>query len=100
MAGLLFSTTSNLKITEREKNKVQIGIRWYLLIMPRRHMHNLSAAGGNDKTTFYVGLGYQYQESFFKSNDLNYTKYNVRSNITSKITDRLTFDLNLNGVDR
>lgn len=75
---------------------------WYPLVFSDyapQHMHNLSATGGNDKTTFYVGLGYQYQESFFKSNDLNYTKYNVRANITSKITNRLTFDLNLNGVN-
>ncbi|MEO5995505.1 MAG: SusC/RagA family TonB-linked outer membrane protein, partial [Chitinophagaceae bacterium] len=28
----------------------------------------------------------------------NYTKYNLRSNVTAKITDNLTFDLNLNGV--
>jgi TonB-linked SusC/RagA family outer membrane protein len=74
---------------------------WYPLVFSKtapQYMHNLSATGGNDKTTFYVGLGYQYQESFFKSNDLNYRKYNVRANITSKITDRLTFDMNLSGI--
>lgn len=61
-------------------------------------MHNLSAAGGNERTTFYTGLGYQYQEGFFKSGDLKYEKYNVRSNITTKITDRLTFDIGINLV--
>lgn len=61
-------------------------------------MHNLNAVGGNDKTTYYAGLGYEYQEGFFKSGDLSYTKYNVRSNITTRITDRLTFDLNMNVV--
>jgi TonB-linked SusC/RagA family outer membrane protein len=61
-------------------------------------IHNLSAMGGNEKTTFYAGLGYQYQEGFFKSGDLKYNKYNVRSNVTSKITDRLTFDLGINLV--
>ncbi|MBN1925270.1 MAG: TonB-dependent receptor, partial [Prolixibacteraceae bacterium] len=74
---------------------------WYPLVFSNfapQTMHNLNATGGNDKTTYYVGLGYQYQEGFFKSSDLSYTKYNVRSNITTKITNRLTLDLNLNLV--
>ena len=74
---------------------------WYPLVFAKnaaQTMHNLSATGGNDKTSFYVGLGYEYQESFFKSNDLNYRKYNVRSNISSKITNHLSFELNLSGV--
>ena len=74
---------------------------WYPLVFANyapQTMHNLNATGGNDKTTFYIGLGYQSQDGFFKSNDLKYTKYNVRSNVTTKITDRLTLDLNLNLV--
>ena len=74
---------------------------WYPLVFSKyapQTMHNLSAMGGNDKTTYYVGLGYQYQEGFFKSGNLNYNKYNIRSNLTTKITDHLTFDLNLNSV--
>jgi TonB-linked SusC/RagA family outer membrane protein len=74
---------------------------WYPLVFSDhapQTMHNLSASGGNDKTNYYIGLGYEYQESFFKSNDLNYEKYNVRSNITTKLSDRLTLDLNLSGV--
>ncbi len=74
---------------------------WYPLVFSNyapQTMHNLNATGGNDKTTYYIGLGYQFQDGFFKSNDLKYTKYNVRSNITTKITDRLTLDLNLNLV--
>ena len=74
---------------------------WYPLVFSNyapQTIHNLSVTGGNDKTTYYVGLGYQYQEGFFKTKDLNYSKYNIRSNITTKITDRLTFDLNLNLV--
>lgn len=74
---------------------------WYPLVFSNyapQTMHNLNATGGNDRTKYYLGLGYQYQEGFFKSSDLNYTKYNVRSNVSTKITDRLTFDLNLNSI--
>lgn len=74
---------------------------WYPLVFSKygpQTQHNLSATGGNDRITFYAGLGQLYQEGFFKSGDLNYTKYNLRSNVTAKISNRLTFDLNLNGV--
>jgi TonB-linked SusC/RagA family outer membrane protein len=74
---------------------------WYPLVFSKtapQSQHNISATGGNDKLNFYAGLGYLYQEGFFKSGDLNYTKYNLRSNITAKLSDRLTFDLNINGV--
>ena len=74
---------------------------WYPLVFSDhapQTMHNLSASGGSDKTNYYIGLGYEYQESFFKSNDLNYEKYNVRSNITTKLADRLTLELNISGV--
>src|SRR5690348_1447344 len=81
------------------RNGVKQSTDWYPLVFSNyapQTMHNLSATGGNDKTTYYVGLGYEYQQGFFKSGNLNYSKYNVRSNISTKISDRLTFDLNLN----
>lgn len=59
---------------------------------------DLSITGGGDRTQFYIGLGYLYQEGFFKTGDLNYNKINLRSNISTEITDGLTFDLNLSGI--
>ena len=84
---------------EEYRNGTKQSTDWYPLVFSSyapQTMHNLNATGGNDKTTYYVGLGYQYQEGFFKSSDLSYSKYNLRSNITTKITDRLSLDLNLN----
>ncbi|MEG1586384.1 MAG: TonB-dependent receptor [Bacteroidales bacterium] len=60
--------------------------------------HDISLAGGTEKTKYFVSFGYFFQEGFFKSGDLNYNKYNLRSNISSKLTKGLTFDLNINGV--
>lgn len=57
--------------------------------------HDLSISGGSDRFQYYVGMGYFYQEGFFKSGDLNYTKYNVRSNFTAEIAKGLKFNLNL-----
>lgn len=59
---------------------------------------DLSISGGGERTQFYIGLGYLFQEGFFKSGDLNYNKVNLRSNITTEIVNGLTFDLNLSGI--
>lgn len=59
---------------------------------------DLSITGGTEKTQYYIGLGYLYQEGFFKSGDLNYDKINLRSNITTQIINGLSFDLNLSGI--
>lgn len=59
---------------------------------------SLSASGGTDNTTYYIGLGFTGQDGILKSNDLDYKKYNLRSNITTKISKNLTFGLNLSGT--
>lgn len=59
--------------------------------------HDLSISGGNDKVQYYVSMGYLFQESFFKSGDLDYNKYNLRSNISAELVKGLKFDLNIAG---
>jgi TonB-linked SusC/RagA family outer membrane protein len=60
--------------------------------------HDLSITGGTDKTQYYIGGGYLYQEGIFKSGDLNYRKYNLRTNITTELARGLTFNINLAGL--
>lgn len=60
--------------------------------------HDVSISGGTEKAQYYVSMGYFYQEGFFRSGDLNYNKFNLRSNISAQIARGLTFDLNLNGI--
>ncbi len=59
--------------------------------------HDVSISGGTDKTQYFVSLGYFYQEGFFRSGDLNYDKFNLRSNISTQIARGLKFDFNLSG---
>ncbi len=56
---------------------------------------NLSASGGNEKSTFYISGGNFQQEGITKSSDLN--RYNAAIRVTNKATDRLTFNVNLDG---
>lgn len=60
--------------------------------------HDISISGGTDKTTYYVSMGYFYQEGIFRSGDLNYNKFNVRSNVTTQIVKGVKFDINVSGI--
>lgn len=60
--------------------------------------HTLSASGGSKNINFYASIGYQSQESFLKSNPINYEKYNLRSNVSAQITKNLKLELNLSGM--
>jgi TonB-linked SusC/RagA family outer membrane protein len=60
-----------------------------------QQQYNLSASGGNDKTTFYMSGGYFYQQgTVIKSNLTRYTG-NIR--VSNKATDKLTINANING---
>jgi len=51
--------------------------------------HNLNIDGGTDKISYFFNFGYQNQDGVFKTGDLNYHKYNFRSNVTTTITKGL-----------
>lgn len=60
--------------------------------------HNISVNGSSDKVDYYVSLGYLFQEGFWKSGDLNYEKFNVRSNVGIQLHDRLKVELKISGI--
>lgn len=51
--------------------------------------HTLSLNGGGERINYFFNLGYMKQDGMFKSGDMNYDRFNFRSNINAKITDRL-----------
>lgn len=60
--------------------------------------HNINVSGGNDRISYFASAGYQYQGSFLQTDAINYRKYNLRSNVSAKITDNLLFDISLSGM--
>ncbi|RYE13992.1 MAG: TonB-dependent receptor, partial [Sphingobacteriales bacterium] len=54
-----------------------------------QQQHNLNVNGGTEKITYFFNFGYQKQDGVFKSGDINYDKYNFRSNVTVDITKGL-----------
>src|SRR5258708_3498303 len=58
----------------------------------RENNYNISATGGDSKTTFFVGAGYQTQTGFTIGNDLK--KLSGRFNLEHKVSDKLKFNVN------
>ena len=59
------------------------------------HQHNLSVSGGGEDIRYFTSFGYVDQESYFRSRDFDYGRYNARSNIDARINDNLSFNLDL-----
>ncbi|MEN6453876.1 MAG: TonB-dependent receptor [Prolixibacteraceae bacterium] len=70
----------------------------YIWRDPSSQQHNLSVNGGNDKLTYYMMVGYNKALGSFYNTD--YSRYNFRSNVTSKINDYITVNFNLSGNQR
>ena len=63
-----------------------------------QQQHNLSVQGGSDKIKYYGFFGYLDQQSIWKSNSGDYSRFNLQSNIDAKITDNLSIQLDLSSV--
>ncbi|MEL6652384.1 MAG: SusC/RagA family TonB-linked outer membrane protein, partial [Bacteroidota bacterium] len=59
------------------------------------HQHNISVSGGNDDIRYFTSFGYVDQESYFRSRDYDYGRYNARTNIDANINENLSFNLDL-----
>ncbi|REH00473.1 SusC/RagA family TonB-linked outer membrane protein [Flavobacterium aquicola] len=56
--------------------------------------HNISASGGDDKTTFFASLNYFNQDGVVKNTGIE--KFIARVNLDRKLTDKLDFGINFN----
>ena len=70
--------------------------KYYFKDAAIRHSHNLSVTGGSDKFTYYVGVGYTYQEGLLDHVDDNLSKYNVNTKLQIKANKWLKFNFNNN----
>ncbi len=70
---------------------------WWDLAFRRAKVNSyaLSASGGSDKTQFYVAGSYYKEEGTVVDNDRS--TYNLRTNLSQKLTDKLKISVLLNG---
>ncbi|MEG1749628.1 MAG: TonB-dependent receptor [Tannerellaceae bacterium] len=57
--------------------------------------HSLSLSGGTEAVSYFIGLGYQYQEGMWSS--ANQQRFNLTANLEAKPTKTTTIRLNLSG---
>ncbi|MDG3581050.1 SusC/RagA family TonB-linked outer membrane protein [Galbibacter pacificus] len=62
-----------------------------------QNQHNLNINGSGERVQYYFNLGYLDQEGLFKSDDVNYNRWNFRSNVHIKISDNLRAEALLSG---
>ncbi len=60
------------------------------------HQHQLSVAGGTDKTQYRISGNFLDQQGIVKESD--YNRYTVRVNFLTKVNDKLSFRFNANGA--
>lgn len=61
-----------------------------------RHNHNFNLQGGSAKVSYYVGLGYIYQEGLIDKVQDGLSKYNANTKLSIKVNDWLKFNFNNN----
>ncbi|GET45221.1 SusC/RagA family TonB-linked outer membrane protein [Capnocytophaga felis] len=57
--------------------------------------HTMSVNGGTEATTYYVGIGVNKKDGLFRYGKDTFTRYNLRTNITTDATSWLTFGVRL-----
>ncbi|MGY6648260.1 SusC/RagA family TonB-linked outer membrane protein [Wenyingzhuangia sp. IMCC45574] len=60
--------------------------------------HSLSISGGGDHVNYFVSGDILTQEGIFKSGDLNYKQYQVRSNLDIKLHDKFKLGVDLTAM--
>lgn len=66
--------------------------------MAPQTQHSFSATGNTEKVNYFLNFGYLNQEGFWKSGDLNYQRFNIRSNVSAQITKRLKAEMLLGAM--
>ncbi|RPE14323.1 TonB-dependent receptor [Chitinophaga lutea] len=62
---------------------------------PHSQRHSLSVAGGSERITYYSLISYRGEEGSYKN--LSHNKFNLRSNVTAKVSDAIKVSLNIAG---
>ncbi|MCI0920490.1 SusC/RagA family TonB-linked outer membrane protein [Sphingobacterium rhinopitheci] len=60
---------------------------------PSSHRQSISLTGGGDRITYYTLLSYRKENGSYKS--LDHEKFNLRSNVSAKVTDDFSIDVNI-----
>lgn len=97
--NLLDKGATNAAKSERVTEIINGGTDWQKEVFrdnAKVKNHNLSVSGGNQNTSFFIGLNYFNQEGIVKNS--SFEKYGLRLNIDHKVRDNLKFGVNINSL--
>ena len=57
--------------------------------------HSLKASGGSENVRYFTSVGYTDQESYFRTRDFDYSRFNARSNIDVDVDENISFQIDL-----
>jgi TonB-linked SusC/RagA family outer membrane protein len=93
-----FSDAVINKVTNGDPSGIYGNTNWVKELIkttaPTIH-HNLTLNGGTNNIKYFVSLGYLNQEGIISGVD--YSRYNLRSNLDAKVTKDLSISLNISG---
>lgn len=73
---------------------------WYKSVIKPwtiQNNQNMTISGGTEITKFNVSLGARYQDAIYKRSSTNYSQYNFRSNIDTKIGSNINVSFDVAG---
>jgi len=95
------STTFSPDDLQKYKDGTYPSTDWYGLVA-RDHTdqknHHLSVTGGTENIKYFTSLGFTDEVGLWKSGDLNYKKYNLRTSVTGNITNDLEIEVNVDAL--
>ncbi|MCR5549199.1 MAG: TonB-dependent receptor [Bacteroidales bacterium] len=86
---------------EKYKNGLKDGTEWWRINNNKyspQTSHNLSISGGTNKVQYFANVAYMGQQGIYSTGDLNYNRFNLRSNISAEVAPGLKADLLLSGM--
>jgi len=93
-----FSDAVIHKVTNGDPDGIYGNTNWLKQMIkttaPTQH-HNLTLNGGTKDVKYFMSLGYLNQQGIIKGVD--YSRYNLRSNLDAKVTKDITISLNVSG---
>ncbi len=90
-----------LEEIEKYRNGLKDDTQWWRINNNKyspQTSHTLSISGGTEKVQYFANVAYMSQQGIYSTGDLNYNRFNLRSNISAQVTRSLKADLLLSGM--
>lgn len=94
----IYSAEAIQKYKDGSDPELYPNTNWYDEMLTKnaiQNQHNISISGGNEKIRYYVSGGFLNQGGLWE--DLNYKRYNLRSNIDAQITKATRLGVDVSG---